>query len=321
LAPEPVVEETGMTLHLRHSAMRLLRGALTGAFVLALGSGVFAAMSGTMAAPAHAQASPPPSAASTQQKIEREVEKLDHEIAKLKRELGFWGVIGQAIPLLVLLVSLLAGYAINKRLNALKSAEEKFSSLVEERARSYAAAYECMRPTALFFPSRPERAQSDEDPQLTSEDCRRMGTALSSWYFGTGGLMMSEDSRDAYFVLMEALRRAAIAEAGLAVQTAGQHATHISLTLMNSYRDALAWKKYPVFASLKARGRVSAEDVGQWRFGRLEGAGLDAERFKDFVLIQTLASRFRTSLTDDIGTRSPPASSPHERYRDKPDEG
>ena len=74
-----------------------------------------------------------------------------------------------------------------------------------------------------------------------------MGGQLSSWYFSTGGLLMTEASRDAYFTLMEALRRAVTASGELAVQTVGQHAQRISLTLIGAYRQSLAKKGYPVF--------------------------------------------------------------------------
>jgi hypothetical protein len=250
---------------------------------------------------------PPTAATQSERKLELEIRKLEREVSEV-------GIALQLTPLFLLLISLFAGYVINKRLNALKAAEDKFSSLTDERARAYAEVYKSLGPTALFFsPVRDRRG--DDSPQLTRQDCDRMGHALSTWYFGLGGLMMTTHSRDAYFTLMEALRLAAIAPGELAVQTVGEHATRISMALVTSYRKRLAEQGYPVFATLEGGGAIGAGDVALWRFGRLDDADEDAVRFKDFVLIQTLASRLRTSLTDDIGSRRPPASSRDERYR------
>jgi hypothetical protein len=298
------------------------------------------------------------------QKLQREIEKLEDELSSLNLALRLANAL---IPLAVVLVSLLAGFFINKRLNDLKAAEDsrreaarlveerrqtteeraanQFSALIEERARSYAQAYENLSPTALFFPRfdaepnasdpssdalglaepravpsqsatpKPPQSRSKESLQLTKDDCVRMGGQLSSWYFSAGGLLMTEASRDAYFTLMEALRRAVTAPGELAVQTVGQHPQRISLTLITAYRQSLAKKGYPVFEKLEANQPIKPVDVDRWEFGRI-AMDDDAEQFKDFVLIQTLASRFRTSLTDDIGSRKPPAPSRAERYRE-----
>ena len=91
-----------------------------------------------------------------------------------------------------------------------------------------------------------------------------MGGELSSWYFSAGGLLMTKASRDAYFTLMEALRRAVTAPGELAVQTVGQHAQRISLTLMTAYRQAWRRENYPVFEKLKANRPVQPADVERW---------------------------------------------------------
>ena len=325
-----------------------------------------------------AQATSPPSGAATLSEIEREElekQKLQREIQKLEDELSSLNLVlrvaNALVPLMVVLVSVLVGFFLNKRLNDLKVAEDsrretvrlaeerrqtteeraanQFSALIEDRARSYAQAYANLSPTALFFPRfdgepnasdprsdglelaeskpvpsqsptpKPSQSRSKESLQFTKDDCVRMGGQLSSWYFSAGGLLMTEASRDAYFTLMEALRRAATASGELAVQTVGQHAQRISLTLITAYRQSLAKKGYPVFEKLEANQPVKPADVDRWEFGRI-AMDDDAEQFKDFVLIQTLASRFRTSLTDDIGSRKPPASSRAERYREEPGE-
>jgi hypothetical protein len=211
--------------------------------------------------------------------------------------------------------------------------QAQFEALFDDRIRAYALAFEKLSPTALFFPRSdvrpsgprpdpgalqsiqpgpalidsaiPPEARHSESLHLGSNDCARMGGELSSWYFGTGGLLMTEDARDAYFALMEALRLAAGAEDKLAVPTVGEYGPGISQTSIISYRDHLA-NTCQVLGKLKDQQPVVAADLKSWRFGTTAGAVGDAERFKDFVLIQQLASRFRTALTEDIKSRGAP---------------
>jgi len=284
-------------------------------------------------------------------KLKLEIDKLRDELNWLTQALRLTTVV---IPVAVVVFSVVLSHILSKHLKQLESAEAnrrvaeereagRFSALVEDRARTYALAYAKLSPTALFFPApdvepgaspsspgeaesvepkpaapAPPEARSKGSPQLTKNDCAGMGRQLSSWYFGDGGLLMTEDSRDAYFALMEALRRAAAAPEELAVQTVGEHAQVISLSLMNGYRRALA-KKCLVFEKLEAKNPVTPTDLAEWKFGPLANPTSDAERFKDYVLIQTLASRFRTTLTDDIGSRKPPANIRESTFREQPE--
>ena len=295
------------------------------------------------AAGAAVQPSTPTPAADNTERQNLEIAKLKLEVAKLDDELGsltskvlrWLGALG---PLLVGVVLAILGFWFDKRLNRLQNtqaeqleAEERqqarFAALAEDRASVYACAFEALKPAALFFPptdgaegrlqsnaaggvpmqQRFAQPKSDKSPQLARTDCEMMGEQLSSWYFGKGGLMMTTDSRNAYFSLMEALRRAAIAPDELASQTVGEHRDVISEKLVDGYRDELA-KKYPVFQELKDKTPDQRIDAGDWQFGPSGTASGNAERFKDFVLIQKLASRFRTTLTNDIGSRKAPVS-------------
>ena len=73
---------------------------------------------------------------------------------------------------------------------------------------------------------------------------------------------------------------------------------------------ATSWpRNYPVFQELKDKEpNQRVELAADWQFGPSGTASGNAERFKDFVLIQKLASRFRTTLTNDIGSRKAPES-------------
>ena len=160
-----------------------------------------------------------------------------------------------------------------------------------------------LAPTALFFPKAcyleaaeadPDPPRGQDDPVLTREDCARMGRALSAWYFGEGGLLMSEDARDAYFELMTSLGGAVDANAELAAQTVKQHGSLISPEQIKEYRKELGIKP----------GR--SEPPGKWVFGIVPGNESPAGCFKDFILVQMLASQFRNKLTSDLESREPP---------------
>ena len=358
---------------------RLLCGSIPAGRLLTLGFAFLVAMPAANPSVALAQAASPPSGVATQPDPDRaklEKQKLEHEIARLDKELSSltWALqwANALTPLTVVVVGGMVGFFFNRRLNDLQEAEEsrrqaqslaeqrrqtaeeraanQFSALTEDRARSYARAYEHLSPTALYFAHfdadppasdptldgpalaqtrasssgsatfEPAPSRSRESLQLDKDDCARMGRRLSSWYFGTGGLLMTKTSRDAYFNLMEALRRAVTDPAELAVQTVEQHNKLISMPMITDYRLRLAKKRYSVFDQLERNQPIMPADIGQWKFGRT-AADDDAEQFKDFVLIQTLASRFRTALTDDIGSRTPPAPTDAERYRVKTREG
>ena len=358
-----------MRQHLSEGPIRLFCRLLPAGCLLAAGFVFFLAMTAATPGDVLAQATSPPSGATATSESERrdlEQKKLQREIDKLEVELGTLSsalrVVSVAIPVLAVVLSVWGGFVLNSRLDKHREAarlleerrqttEERaakqFSALIEDRARSYAQAYEHLNPTAIYFrrfdaepnasdpssdalglaesrlaPSqsgapKPTQSRSQESLQLTKDDCVRMGGQLSSWYFSAGGLLMTEASRDSYFTLMEALRRAATAPGELAVQTVGQHAQRISLTMITDYRQRLAKKPYPIFEKLEAKQPIKPADLDRWEFGQM-AMGDDAEQFKDFVLIQALASRFRTSLTDDIGSRKPPASSRAERYSEEP---
>lgn len=275
-------------------------------------------------------------------KHQREIEKLDLEVKKLDDEIRWrhFPRLASAIgPIAVVLIGGLIGYIFNKRLSALQDAENRrqsneearearLAALIEDRTKAYAVAYENLRPTALFFPesasrnagaaetsqigTMPVAMSSGDSLQLTKADCAQIGRQLASWYFGPGGLLMTKDSRNAYFTLMEALRRAVVSSDDLASQTVSEHPRLISEQLVQHYRELLA-EKYPTFGELQRRRPHERVDLANWHFGPPAQPTSDADRFKDFVLIQTLASRFRTTLTDDIGSRKPPDGSDPDR--------
>ena len=138
-----------------------------------------------------------------------------------------------------------------------------------------------------------------------------MGAQLSEWYFGAGGLLLSEEARTTYFALMEGLRLAVAAKHEPVTGTIGDHRLEMSAMLIKKYRRELANAKaaaHPVFVKLDNLEPVKDDNLACYKFGvPLDGAST-AKKFKDFVLIQQLASRFRTALTEDIRSRKAPGA-------------
>jgi hypothetical protein len=77
--------------------------------------------------------------------------------------------------------------------------------LRKRRIEAYAELWKTLEPLAYYF----------EPSPVTYESVRKLGRALRGWYFRTGGLVLSSDTRPAYFNLQQALEgvRAAPAEA------------------------------------------------------------------------------------------------------------
>jgi hypothetical protein len=84
---------------------------------------------------------------------------------------------------------------------------ERDKAVHTTRLEVYVALVQELAPLALFFPS---VAQSDNPSScsyiLTPQICLEMGTKLCKWYFRGGGILLSDNSREAYFYLLGLLR-------------------------------------------------------------------------------------------------------------------
>lgn len=229
-----------------------------------------------------------------------QLDKLQLEIAALQRaaQVPVWlsPLGGLAVGLLVGLLSAGGAWhaAYRGRISTLELAQrsrlgELDQAVHEKRIEVYARLAEATEPLALYFPPQ---------AQLGPSHCAAMGEALRSWYFQHGGLLMTVDSRDAYFALARALTLGAGAES-LAAPVFPTDAAQVSKELVDAYRQALA--------PLRLR------DVEAWRFGPVADADAStAKRFKDFVFLQTLSSDLRTALSKDVHGRRPPAGAQHQ---------
>jgi len=113
------------------------------------------------------------------------------------------------------------------------------------------------------------------------------------------GLLLSSEARDAYFRLARALTLASCAEK-LYVPLFPDDGKEISVNRVDVCRDVLGVKD------------PDDETVERWEFGNPPTAMVVKEttelyKFKDYVFLQTLSSRLRTALSEDIRSRRRPA--------------
>ena len=116
---------------------------------------------------------------------------------------------------------------------------------------------------------------------------------MSEWYFGGGGLIMSVETRDAYFRLARALTLASLAEA-LSVPKFPTDAKYVSKEALDHYQTEL--KDFDL------------DGIEDWCFGSLRSEDQPtSRRFKDYVFLQRLSSELRTRLTENIQSRRRPS--------------
>jgi hypothetical protein len=145
-------------------------------------------------------------------------------------------------------------------------------------------------PLAIYFSSGGAAHGS-----IGPKQCAEMGQAMSGWYFSGGGLLLSEDSRRAYFRLARALTRASLAR-DLRAPTFPKDAEAISAETLDEYRKELS-KQFDL------------ENVESWMFGEPADETTSREqRFKDYIFLQQLSSALRTALSEDLRSRRRPST-------------
>jgi hypothetical protein len=191
-------------------------------------------------------------------------------------------------------------------------------AVLEKRLEKYQEIVAATKPLALYFP----------ETTLTKLLCKEAGEQLRACYFSGIGVYLSEEARNSYFRLVEALTRAADADA-IDVPALNDYPQWVSGSRIDEYRKLLN-------LSLK---HASKEIIAAWRFGQTTERGRPilyrvlrsepvaeedlaphsgiagaahpktaaaAHLFRDFVLLQLVSSRLRTALADDLGGRHRP---------------
>lgn len=268
-------------------------------------------------------------------KAELEVEKLELENAKLREMHAEWltwlpALIGLLIAALSIPASIWSARL--ARANALDQATH------EERLESYPPLVKAMSPLALYFPvaiclpgSDPAGAAS-----ISPSQCGALGHEMSKWYFEGGGLLMSTETRDAYFRLARALTRASRAP-DLKVPSFPANAVDISKEKIETYVGKLgmelkwslrcvdAWtfggaepkiegsipRRYKFKVDVSRQLKWPLKYLHKWTVmscvTEAESANLKHNEFKDFVFLQQLSSDLRTKLADDLSSRGRPS--------------
>jgi hypothetical protein len=268
------------------------------------------------------------------QKLELEARKLELEARKLDDELGLLSKWGQTV--LTVFGSVFVGFVAagasmqiarrNARAAERAARQRAFATLKaarrsqkadldqathQKRLESYPGLVTATSPLAIYFP---DLTSSTNMKSLDPHTCGAIGCAISKWYFKSG-LLLSGEARDAYFRLARALTLASCAEK-LYVPHFPDDAKGISAEKVDQYRDLLGIKE------------PNDETIEKWEFGNPPTASVGEEklefegyRFKDYVLLQTLSSRLRTMLSEDIRSRRRPvgkARDPSARVLDPP---
>jgi hypothetical protein len=199
-------------------------------------------------------------------------------------------------------------------------------SVHNKRLESYPQLVKAAAPLAIYFPTGDAGpwalgfpARDAASWALSLADCRAIGRAMSKWYFGGGGLLLSTEARDAYFLLARALTRATAASS-LRVPTFPRDAQIISVEKLDEYREKLAGE-YRARLADKYRAKPAHEyeaalakkeildDVEHWDFGcsMPETDPPAHNRFQDYVFLQRLSSELRSALAEDLRSRRRPS--------------
>jgi len=218
-------------------------------------------------------------------KAELEVEKLQLQIAKLReRSTPVW--IPAVIGVLAGIATAASSLWVARRARSGTLDQAVHTSRLETYQKLVAAA----APLAIYFPP-----GEGVNRTIGPASCAEMGRAMSEWYFARGGLLLSEDARNAYFKLMRALTRASLA-ADLSAPSFPRDAERISAEKVRAYRDSLGT-------------RFDLTNVDGWVFGGAGAESVPAEvAFKDYVFLQQLSSELRTALSEDLRSRRRPSS-------------
>jgi len=231
-----------------------------------------------------------------QHKTDLEVQKLELEVAQLKKP-NWNSAITVSLGILTVAMSALVSFLAARR--AREGALDEATH--EKRLDDYPKLVEATSPLAVYFPSGYPSAQIFVSPA----DCAEMGQTMSRWYFGGGGVLMSEQARDAYFRLARALTRAQLADQ-LKVPVFPVDSPNVSNPKLKIYREDLGKE---LKLDLEHVDQWTLDKVDQWNFDssaiELENSN-PAHRFRDYVFLQHLSSDLRTKLSEDLSSRRRP---------------
>jgi len=254
------------------------------------------------------------------QKLQQKVEKLSTNVENLQGLIRRQTAIGGAFlgGIFVSILGAIVSIFIARRqlIGALDQ------SVHEARLKAYPKLVQATAKLAIYFP--------DDllGGSINYKDCEAMGRALSTWYFQHGGLLLTKESRDAYFLLAMALTKASKADP-LCVPRFPNDAEVLNKEKIGEYRKCLSNH----YDGLRVDNTLKSDDVVNWNFGDNKynhsnpnenscnpqacPTQANSLRFKDYLFLQQISSTLRTQLTNDLGSRRPPVGETNEGKKSK----
>jgi hypothetical protein len=224
-----------------------------------------------------------------------EIRKLELEIARLEQELGEWAtwnpfILGGAGALFAASIAAFASIWVANRTRR-GSLDQ---AVHEKRLEYYPKLVKIGAPLALYFP----------DSVIDRAACGEMGAEMRELYFSGGGLLMSEEARETYFLLALALALANASDRDLDVPSREEYYSKIDSFVIDKYRKTLGipttWHR-----ERQSRKRMEAF-IREWKFGDGKSNSI-AHTFKDYVFLQAISSELRAALTEDLHSRRLPS--------------
>jgi hypothetical protein len=188
------------------------------------------------------------------------------------------GVIGAAVTY---------WFGVRKQLQEIRG--EYDEELRTARRTAYLGLWKAFEPLAVYAP----------DTAITYKGIITLGVRLRSWYFKDGGgLLSTEQARDSYFLVQDAIDRVAqLPDPAKVLRPAKRHWTRTDL---DGSRERLGLKPLTTpddtAEARKTWRRHMAATIEAWPFGVAPD--------DDFALLQFLASSLRTQLADDLHARA-----------------
>ena len=164
----------------------------------------------------------------------------------------------------------------------------------EKRLEFYPKLLKTGVPLALYFPN----------GVVDQAACGEIGAEMRELYYSGGGLLMSEEARETYFLLALALTLANAGDRELDVPSREGYYSRIDSFVIGKYKKPLG---IPTMWHRKKSSRRRMEAlIRDWKFGKGKSDCI-AHSFKDYVLLQAISSELRTALTEDLHSRRLPA--------------
>jgi len=183
------------------------------------------------------------------------------------------------------------GFLVSMQIEKHTRIGELDQSIHEKRLEIYPKIVEIGLPFALHFPIVDK--ENLDVSKVDGKSCLKMGRQLSTWYYETGGLLLSKNSFDNYLLLSKALLKASRLDE---LCTPDYNDMQIDIDLKSAETE------------IGIMSFITSKSVESFEFGinSSDGNNIKGGVFKDYVFLRKLFSQMRTSLIKDIRGRRRP---------------